>query len=192
MKENRFNRFSQIVKFLQKNTICSIVPKFSSSAIWKTTTHYYNRKQQSSYGVKWKKLFPDFLMSHGTFSLTIREICLFFQGFLAYSFWKYIPIWSKMYSNTIKNYLFTGLLLWSLHFTKGEISSSTTEETLVYQTLYACQNEVLNIGCIDNYVIKVVRANYGRFSIAICNEDGRSDFSVNCHSPDSLEILKNR
>lgn len=114
---------------------------------------------------------------------------LIFPGLFSLQFLK---IHSDLVKNVFKYYLFTGLLLWSLHFTKGEISSSTTEETLVYQTLYACQNEVLNIGCIDNYVIKVVRANYGRFSIAICNEDGRSDFSVNCHSPDSLEILKNR
>lgn len=63
-------------------------------------------------------------------------------------------------------------------------------ENVVYQTVYACQHEALTISCLENYLIKIVRANYGRFSIAICNEVGRTDFSVNCQSPKTLGILQ--
>ena len=63
---------------------------------------------------------------------------------------------------------------------------------VVYQTVYACQDETLKISCLDDYSVKVVRANYGRFSIAICNDVGRADFSVNCHSPATLNILQQR
>jgi len=66
------------------------------------------------------------------------------------------------------------------------------DEDVVYQTVYACQDETLKISCLDEYSVKVVRANYGRFSIAICNDVGRADFSVNCHSPGTLNILQQR
>ena len=66
------------------------------------------------------------------------------------------------------------------------------ERDLVYETVYACQDEKLQISCVQGYNIRVVRANYGRFSIAICNDVGRTDFSVNCHSTNTLQILKKR
>ena len=37
-----------------------------------------------------------------------------------------------------------------------------------------------------------VRANYGRFSVAICNDKGITDWSVNCMAPRSLRIMQDR
>ena len=63
----------------------------------------------------------------------------------------------------------------------------------IYLTAYACQGSNLDISCPNrNDVIKVVRANYGRFSVAICNEAGRTDLSVNCLAPNSFEVMRDR
>ena len=40
--------------------------------------------------------------------------------------------------------------------------------------------------------IRVMRANYGRFSVAICNDKGVTDWSVNCMAPRSLRIMQDR
>ena len=79
--------------------------------------------------------------------------------------------------------------------TSTESSTAFTpdfSEDVVFQTIYACQDERLQISCLDGYTINIVRANYGRFSIAVCNEVGRTDFSVNCMSQGSLNVLKSR
>ena len=49
-----------------------------------------------------------------------------------------------------------------------------------YRTAYACEGSTLTLSC-DNSgeVINLLRANYGRFSITICNEHGDTDWSVN-------------
>lgn len=58
-----------------------------------------------------------------------------------------------------------------------------------YETAYACEKKFLNIKCPDNNFISVVRANFGRFSITICNEHGNVDWSVNCASQQSFSVL---
>jgi len=60
------------------------------------------------------------------------------------------------------------------------------------KTSYACQGSKLNLSCPSGFVIKIMRANYGRFSVAICNEAGTTDWSVNCMAPRSLRILQDR
>jgi hypothetical protein len=72
-----------------------------------------------------------------------------------------------------------------------------------YQMAYACENEMLKINCTNmglersgsgkrNLIsLEIIRANFGRFSISICNNEGRSDISVNCQSHSSLEVMKN-
>lgn len=76
--------------------------------------------------------------------------------------------------------------------TEETVTGVSSKDDVVYQTVYACQDEILKISCLTGYSIKIVRANYGRFSIAICNDGGRSDFSVNCLSPGSLVTLQSR
>ena len=48
----------------------------------------------------------------------------------------------------------------------------------------------MTISCDANEVIQVIRANYGRFSIAICNKHGYTDWSVNCMSPETKRVLQ--
>ena len=60
------------------------------------------------------------------------------------------------------------------------------------KTGYTCEGEELFIQCEEDETIQIVRANYGRFSIAICNEDGKTHWSVNCMSPKTRHILQNR
>ena len=61
---------------------------------------------------------------------------------------------------------------------------------LHYKTAYRCEGEEMTISCDANEVIQVIRANYGRFSIAICNKHGYTDWSVNCMSPETKRVLQ--
>ncbi|CAG0896252.1 unnamed protein product [Darwinula stevensoni] len=72
---------------------------------------------------------------------------------------------------------------------RKEGENGVVAERSRYRTAYACEGGVLNLRCGDDHVIHLIRANYGRFSIAICNEHGRTDMSVNCMSPMSLRVL---
>ncbi len=40
--------------------------------------------------------------------------------------------------------------------------------------------------------MSLVRANYGRFSISICNAEGNTAWSVNCMEPRTLRVMKDR
>ena len=60
------------------------------------------------------------------------------------------------------------------------------------KTSYACQGDRLDLQCPQGTVIKVMRANYGRFSVGICNEHGITDWSVNCMSPRTLRVIRAR
>lgn len=61
-----------------------------------------------------------------------------------------------------------------------------------YDTAYACEGKTLKIECKEGELIHLIRANYGRFSITICNDHGNTDWSVNCMSAKSLRVLHNR
>ncbi|CAG0888741.1 unnamed protein product [Darwinula stevensoni] len=61
-----------------------------------------------------------------------------------------------------------------------------------YRTAYACEGSTLSLECEAGHVIHLIRANYGRFSIAVCNDHGNTDWSVSCTSPRSLNILNER
>ncbi|XP_025831335.1 latrophilin Cirl-like isoform X3 [Agrilus planipennis] len=65
-------------------------------------------------------------------------------------------------------------------------------ELIRYETAYACEGKTLKIECRSGESIKLIRANYGRFSITICNDHGNTDWSVNCMSPKTLRVLHNR
>ncbi|XP_022246580.1 latrophilin Cirl-like [Limulus polyphemus] len=59
-----------------------------------------------------------------------------------------------------------------------------------YRTAYACEGSSLHIACDSGYLIRLIRANYGRFSISICNEQGALEWSVNCMSPLSFRVMQ--
>ena len=85
---------------------------------------------------------------------------------------------------------------------KSKIGLQMSDEA-PYQMAYACENEMLTINCTNmglersgsskrNFIsLEIIRANFGRFSISICNNEGRADISVNCQSHSSLQIMKN-
>ncbi|XP_044741072.1 latrophilin Cirl-like isoform X3 [Chrysoperla carnea] len=71
-------------------------------------------------------------------------------------------------------------------------SHSRSPDLPRYETAYACEGKTLKIECGDGERIHLIRANYGRFSITICNDHGNTDWSVNCMSHKSLRVLHNR
>ncbi|XP_011300624.1 latrophilin Cirl isoform X4 [Fopius arisanus] len=58
-----------------------------------------------------------------------------------------------------------------------------------YDTAYECEGKTLKIECGEGELIHLIRANYGRYSITICNEHGNTDWSVNCMSQSSFRVL---
>ena len=61
-----------------------------------------------------------------------------------------------------------------------------------YRTAYACEGSRLSIECDEGTVIHLIRANYGRFSISICNDHGNLDWSVDCTSARSYYVISQR
>ncbi|XP_023232841.1 latrophilin Cirl-like isoform X3 [Centruroides sculpturatus] len=61
-----------------------------------------------------------------------------------------------------------------------------------YMTAYACEGSKLHIKCDEGQLINLIRANYGRFSISICNEHGNLDWSVDCMSHRSFREMQQR
>jgi len=60
------------------------------------------------------------------------------------------------------------------------------------RTKYGCEGTTLDIECEEGTVINLVRANFGRFSISICNDGGNTTWSTNCIQPTTLRVLKKR
>ncbi|KAF7278827.1 latrophilin Cirl-like isoform X4 [Rhynchophorus ferrugineus] len=85
-----------------------------------------------------------------------------------------------------------GLLLLLFSFVVISETAAKAVEQYRYETVYACEGKTLKIECKSGEVIKLIRANYGRFSITICNDHGNTDWSVNCMSPKSLRVLHSR
>ncbi|XP_076305406.1 latrophilin Cirl-like isoform X1 [Tachypleus tridentatus] len=61
-----------------------------------------------------------------------------------------------------------------------------------YHTAYACEGNNLKISCENGQLIQLLRANYGRFSISICNEQGILNWSVKCASEKSYFVIHER
>ena len=61
-----------------------------------------------------------------------------------------------------------------------------------YKTAYKCEGEKLDIACTEDARIRIIRANFGRFSIAICNRHGVMDMSVNCMAQSSTRVMKKK
>ena len=61
-----------------------------------------------------------------------------------------------------------------------------------YKTMYACEDRQLTMDCDYGSKINLIRANFGRFSIAQCNEQGQLDMSTDCMSPITFRIMRER
>lgn len=75
----------------------------------------------------------------------------------------------------------------------AEVAQASSPAAHSKRTSYACEEKELQIECQPGESIHLIRANYGRFSIQLCNENGQLDWKVNCMSPaSSLQIIANR
>ena len=61
-----------------------------------------------------------------------------------------------------------------------------------YRTLYACEGSSLEIVCEEGTHINLIRANFGRFSISVCNDNGNVEWSVDCMSHRSFRVMQER
>lgn len=68
----------------------------------------------------------------------------------------------------------------------------TTNGKARYKTMYACEDRQLVMDCDYGSKINLIRANYGRFSITQCNEQGQLDLSTDCMSPITFRIMRER
>ena len=68
----------------------------------------------------------------------------------------------------------------------------TISGELEKRTKYGCEGTTLEIRCEQGTLINLVRANFGRFSISICNKEGHTDWSVNCLEPRTLRVINAR
>ena len=60
-------------------------------------------------------------------------------------------------------------------------------------TAYACESSRLNISCSAGQYLDIIRANYGRFSISVCNFQALDNIHTNCDSSHTTtDILKHR
>merc|ERR1740124_1731264 len=84
------------------------------------------------------------------------------------------------------------LVMVMLYLLVNVVSLTAASSMNSMKASYACQGSKLNLSCPSGFVIKIMRANCGRFSVAICNEEGITDWSVNCMAPRSLRILQDR
>lgn len=62
----------------------------------------------------------------------------------------------------------------------------------IRKSAYVCEDGSLVLSCTAGKHIDVLRANFGRFSITLCNPSGFLDWSVNCASGNSLPVLSQR
>jgi hypothetical protein len=94
--------------------------------------------------------------------------------------------------------LIVGLLVQSPKIVKAEAQHGVAfpdgeaPDGTKYKTAYRCEGQDLRISCDPGQTIQVIRANYGRFSIAICNKNGYTDWSVNCMSHTTTRILQRK
>lgn len=71
---------------------------------------------------------------------------------------------------------------------KGEMDSRVVDGAK-YATLLTCEGQSANITCNPGTRISLIRANFGRFSISICNDQGNAGMQVDCMSHISFRVL---
>ncbi len=70
------------------------------------------------------------------------------------------------------------------------LAVNTTHLLISVTTLHGCSGSTVVLSCPRLSTLRVVRANYGRFSISVCNTRARLDISTDCGAEDSTtEVL---
>jgi len=57
---------------------------------------------------------------------------------------------------------------------------------------YGCEGTTLHLSCPEGQLLQVVRANYGRFSLEVCNSSGNTSWSFNCIQHQTKAVLDRR
>merc|ERR1711892_337632 len=57
------------------------------------------------------------------------------------------------------------------------------------QTKIGCENSTVSLTCPIGSYLSIIRANYGRFSISVCNHQARQDIDTNCSSQENSTAL---
>lgn len=58
---------------------------------------------------------------------------------------------------------------------------------------FTCEGSTLSISCLHKGLIRIVRANYGRFTITQCNFYAQTEgWDMQCHSPNSDIVVRQR
>ena len=67
---------------------------------------------------------------------------------------------------------------------------SDDEDHLDTRTSFACQDGMLTFECPQAHVIRIRRANYGRFTLNVCNPTGiTTNMNLRCQSITSMDIV---
>ena len=53
-----------------------------------------------------------------------------------------------------------------------------------------CEGNTLNLYCTQGKVIQIIRAYYGRYSVAKCNDKHNTDITLKCVATNACEIIK--
>ncbi|XP_071119599.1 adhesion G protein-coupled receptor L3-like isoform X3 [Haliotis cracherodii] len=62
-----------------------------------------------------------------------------------------------------------------------------------WKTTYACENSKLHVKCNEDEVIRIMLANYGRYSISVCNRYGVTEgWNLQCISVLSFRVVSER
>ncbi|KRZ60075.1 Latrophilin-3 [Trichinella nativa] len=78
------------------------------------------------------------------------------------------------------------------YFSLHSVSLVAMVQTTKQLTQYACEGDMLTLSCPPMQLIRIVRANYGRFSLNVCNEDGHDWPNTQCMDPNSTGVLADR
>ena len=73
------------------------------------------------------------------------------------------------------------LLVYSVVYVTGEAA---------VHTVYSCRAP-LRLECPVRSTVAVVRANYGRFSVSLCNPGGDTALDTHCTSATTVNIIQN-
>ena len=75
------------------------------------------------------------------------------------------------------------------HFPAKE--QRVTRETREVKTMFGCGGDSVVLSCRGKTgsMISIVRANYGRFSVSVCNPLARGDLDTSCSSEEATSIL---
>ena len=70
---------------------------------------------------------------------------------------------------------------------------AVADDSVTKQTLFGCNDDRVILHCDPGSHISIVRANYGRFSLSICNSEASGTLRTSCDSSlSSSNILRTR